>query len=192
MRILVLCLFLLTAYSNAFYAFGNIGDSRLQSENNVYKPGGIINWSLGVGFFDEPQNVVACKLFLGFSRMSYSYGNAKESVSLYMMDFNLISWSATYKNVYFEVYGGFSFLLMGTNFTSYMHEKVLDSFIDQERVYPKYGYRLGFYVVDKLMVSLTAHYNYVWWRYGDGSWDGSGQETLLVGGFGLSIQYNLF
>jgi len=192
MRILVLCLFLLATYANAFFAFGNLGDNRLQSENNVYRPAGIVNWSLGVGVFDEPQNLIDYKMSFGLTRIGYSFDDGNESVSLYVMDFNLISWSATYKNIYFEIYGGFSYLLFANNFSDYMQEKVGDEFIDQERVYPRYGYRLGYYVMDNLMVSLTANYNIVWWRYGHGSWNSNNNETLLIGGIGLSVQYNLF
>ncbi|MCQ2107640.1 MAG: hypothetical protein MJZ05_02635 [Fibrobacter sp.] len=194
MRILVLLLFFLTVYANAFYAFGNVGDGRLQNENQVYRPAGIVNWSLGVGMFDEPQNIIDYKMSFGLSRIGYSYDDGKESVSLYVMDFNLVSWSATYKKFYFEVYGGFSYLLIGTNFSDYMQEKIGDEFINEERFYPKYGYRLGYYVMDNLMVSLTANYNLVKWRFGQeaSSWDGENNGFLLMGGIGLSAQYNIF
>ena len=191
MRVLILCLFLLTVCANAFYGFGDIGDSRLQSENNVYKPAGIVNWSLGAGLFNNPQNIVDYKMSFGFSRVGYSYNDGDESVSLYVIDFNLVSWSVTYKKVYFEVYGGFSYLLVGTNFSDFMQEKVGEEFFDVERIYPKYGYRLGYYVTDKILVSLRACYNYAMWRY-TGSWKSNDSEILLIGGLGLSVQYNIF
>jgi len=74
-----------------------------------------------------------------------------------------------------------------------MEEKVGEKFIDQERIYPKYGYRLGYYVMDNLLVSVTANYNVVHWRYGKTrSWAGNNNESLFIGGFGLSVQYNIF
>ena len=127
----------------------------------------------------------------GFSRVGYSYNDGDESVSLYVIDFNLVSWSVTYKKVYFEVYGGFSYLLVGTNFSDFVQEKVGEEFFDVERIYPKYGYRLGYYVTDKILVSLRANYNYAMWRY-TGSWKSNDSEILLIGGLGLSVQYNIF
>lgn len=190
MRLLVVCLMLSVVYANAFFTYGNFGDNRLQSENNVYKPGGIINYTLGVGVFDESQNIVDYKMSFGFTRAGYSYDDGDESVSFYMLDFNLVSWSVTYMKILFEAYAGFSYLLVGTNFSDFMEKKVGDEFIDHERIYPKYGYRLGYCVTDNLLVSLTANYNYVRWR--GKSWLGNDHATLLIGGFGLSVQYNIF
>ena len=191
MRILALCLFLFAAYTNAFYAMGNIGDNRLQSGNDVYRPAGIVNYTLGLGVFDEPKNLVDYKMAFGFSRLGYSYDEGAESVSLYVLDFNLISWSITFRKVYFEAYVGFSYLLTGSNLTAPMKDDVYeDGFFDAERLYPKYGYRLGYYVMDNLMVAVTANYNYVWWIF-DG-FEPYDHKTWLIGGFGLSVQYNIF
>jgi hypothetical protein len=193
MRLLVLCLFFVITYANAFFAYGNLGDSRLQSENNVYRPAGIVSYTVGVGVFDEPESIIDYKMSFGFTRSGYSYNDGNESVSLYILDLNLISWSVTVKKVYFEAYCGLSYLLKGTNFSDYMERKVGEEFIDQERIYPKYGYRLGYYVMDNLLVGVTANYNMVHWRYGKTrSWAGNNNESLFIGGIGLSVLYNIF
>lgn len=191
MRVLVFLLLVAAVCANAFFAYGNLGDSRLQCENNVFHPAGIVNYTLGIGVFDEPKNIVDYKMSFGFTRSGYSYDDGNESVSLYILDFNFISWSVSYKNFYFEMYGGLSYLIAGTNFSDYMRTKVGNEVLDPERVYPKYGYRLGYYVKENLLVSLTANYNYVWWRYRS-SWLRNNNELLLVGGIGISVQYNIF
>ena len=193
MRVLILCLFLVATYANAFFAFGNLGDSRLQCKNNVYRPAGIVGYTLGVGVFDEPENMVDYKMSFGLTRAGYSYDDGDESVSLYMLDIHLLSWSVKIHNVYVEAFGGLSYLLTYSNFSDYMEEKVGEKFIDQERLYPKYGFRLGYYVMDNLLVGVTANYNMVHWRYGNTrSWAGNNNESLFIGGVGLSVLYNIF
>lgn len=186
MRVLILCLFLVVSYANAFFAYGNLGDSRLQSNHHVYRPAGIVNYTLGIGFHDEPENIVDYKMSFGVTRLGYSYNDGDESVSLYMLDFNLLSWSVSYEKFYFEIFAGFSFRIAGTNFSDYMCEN--DGFV--ERYSPKYGYRLGYYIKDNLLVAMTANYNYVLWRYESRIYNSN--NMLLVGGIGISVQYNIF
>jgi hypothetical protein len=47
--------------------------------------------------------------------------------------------------------------------------------------------------MDNLLVGVTANYNMVHWRYGKTrSWNGNNNESLFIGGVGLSILYNIF
>lgn len=188
MRILILCLFLLVSYANAFYAYGSVSDNRLQSERNVLRFVKKLKWSLGVGVFDEPRNILDYKMSLGFRRVEYSYSDEK-GTSRYVMDFDWMSWSVTYAPVYLEAFCGITYLLPKDNLLDYMDSrKSFEKLIDRVWVYPRYGFKLGFYVADDLMFALTANSSYVWWVYDKHYRRGNG--TLLIDGIGVSVQYN--
>ena len=61
-RIAILVFILCVVHANAIYVSTSLGDSRLQDDNQIYKPGGIFHVSLEAGFFDEPENAFDYKL----------------------------------------------------------------------------------------------------------------------------------
>jgi hypothetical protein len=83
MRLLMLIVFLFFANANALYIALNVNDSRLQSKNWIYKPSGIIGFSIESGFFDEPENLVDYKLSIGIKRFGYSFDNGDGVLSFW-------------------------------------------------------------------------------------------------------------
>ena len=79
-RILTLVLFVCGFASAAFLDI-DIKDSRLQTENSVYKPGGILGFAAEFGVFNEPENMVDYTLAVGVSRFGYSHSDGDVSVS---------------------------------------------------------------------------------------------------------------
>lgn len=80
-RILTLVLFVCGFASAAFLDI-DIKDSRLQTENSVYKPGGILGFAAEFGVFNEPENMVDYTLAVGVSRFGYSHSDGDVSVTL--------------------------------------------------------------------------------------------------------------
>lgn len=78
-RILILVLFICGFASAAFFDI-DIKDSRLQTENYVYKPSGILGFAAEFGVFNEPENTVDYTLAVGISRFGYSHSDGDVSI----------------------------------------------------------------------------------------------------------------
>ena len=78
MRILVLLLFLLCVNAHAIFVSLSVNDSRLQTRNWVYKPSGMIGFSVEAGFFNEPENMIDYKLSVGIKRFGYSFDDGND------------------------------------------------------------------------------------------------------------------
>ena len=83
MRILVLLLFLLCVNAHAIFVSLSVNDSRLQTRNWVYKPSGMIGFSVEAGFFNEPENMIDYKLSVGIKRFGYSFDDGNDVVSFW-------------------------------------------------------------------------------------------------------------
>src|SRR5574344_837529 len=169
MRLLMLIVFLFFANANALYIALNVNDSRLQSKNWIYKPSGIVGFSIESGFFDEPENLVDYKLSIGIKRFGYSFDNGDGVLSVWGVDLKPCTWSITYKKVMLEAYPSISWHFAQQNLRKRMYEHGFKKKIDQKRFAPGYGYGLGYH--DFSGVDSGLHPDY------------------YMGGLGLSLQW---
>lgn len=190
MRLLMLIVFLFFANANALYVALNVNDSRLQSKNWIYKPSGIIGFSIESGFFDEPENLVDYKLSIGIKRFGYSFDNGDGVLSFWGVDLKPCTWSITYKKVMLEAYPSISWHFAQQNLRKRMYEHGFKKKIDQKRFAPGYGYRLGYHINEHILVALYADYKIMSWDYQDFSGVDSGlHPDYYMGGLGLSLQW---
>ena len=155
-RILILVLFVCGFASAAFFDI-DIKDSRLQTENYVYKPSGILGFAAEFGVFNEPENTVDYTLAVGISRFGYSHSDGDVSISAWDIYIKPLVWSVTVKRIMFEVNTGFGYVFSKNNFNPALVEDMEEgSFLQQTNF--KYGYRLGYRITDQLQVSMIANY----------------------------------
>ena len=114
-RILILVLFICGFVSAAFLDI-DLKDSRLQTENYVYRPGGILGFAAEFGVFNEPKNMVDYTLAVGVSRFGYSHSDGDVSVSAWDFYVKPLVWSVTIKQIMFETYVGFGYVFSMNNF----------------------------------------------------------------------------
>jgi hypothetical protein len=176
--------------ANALYVALNVNDSRLQSKNWIYKPSGIIGFSIESGFFDEPENLVDYKLSIGIKRFGYSFDNGDGVLSFWGVDLKPCTWSIIYKKVMLEAYPSISWHFAQQNLRKRMYEHGFKKKIDQKRFAPGYGYRLGYHINEHILVALYADYKIISWDYQDFSGVDSGlHPDYYMGGLGLSLQW---
>ena len=185
-RILTLVLFVCGFASAAFLDI-DIKDSRLQTENSVYKPGGILGFAAEFGVFNEPENMVDYTLAVGVSRFGYSHSDGDVSVSAWDIYIKPFVWSVTIKRIMFETYVGFGYVFSMNNFNS----ALVDDMEEDSGIHHgdfKYGYRLGYRRTDQLQVSVAANYQVLIcdWHANPG-----GDDTMITGGLGLNFQWNI-
>ena len=185
-RILTLVLFVCGFASAAFLDI-DIKDSRLQTENSVYKPGGILGFAAEFGVFNEPENMVDYTLAVGVSRFGYSHSDGDVSVSAWDIYIKPFVWSVTIKQIMFEISTGFGYIFSKNNFSPELAEDMEDGSILQQANF-KYGYRLGYRITDQLQVSMVANYQVLIcnWHANPG-----GDDTMITGGWGLNFQWNI-
>jgi len=185
-RILILVLFVCGIASAAFLDI-DIKDSRLQTENSVYKPGGILGFAAEFGVFNEPENMVDYTLAVGISRFGYSHSDGDVSVSAWDIYIKPFVWSVTIKQIMFEINTGFGYIFSKNNFSPELAEDMEDGSILQQANF-KYGYRLGYRITDQLQVSVVANYQVLIcdWHANPG-----GDDTMRTGGWGLNFQWNI-
>lgn len=191
MRILVLLLFLLCVNAHAIFVSLSVNDSRLQTRNWVYKPSGMIGFSVEAGFFNEPENMIDYKLSVGIKRFGYSFDDGNDVVSFWGLDLKPCTWSFTYRNIMFELYPSISWHFAQRNLNNRMEEHGFSSVIDAKRFAFGYGYRLGYNITKHLLVALYADYKYMNWDYRNA--EGVVEElypSYIMGGWGLSGQWN--
>ena len=153
-RILTLVLFVCGFASAAFLDI-DIKDSRLQTENSVYKPGGILGFAAEFGVFNEPENMVDYTLAVGVSRFGYSHSDGDVSVSAWDIYIKPLVWSVTIKRIMFEVNTGFGYIFSKNNFNPALVEDMEEEGFSLQQTNFKYGYRLGYRITDQLQVSMV-------------------------------------
>lgn len=185
-RILILILFV-CGFANAAFLDIDFKDSRLQTENYVYKPGGILGFAAEFGVFNEPENMVDYTLAVGISRFGYSHSDGDVSVSAWDIYIKPFVWSVTIKQIMFEINTGFGYIFSKNNFSPELAEDMEDGSILQQANF-KYGYRLGYRITDQLQVSVVANYQVLIcdWHANPG-----GDDTMRTGGWGLNFQWNI-
>ena len=185
-RVLILVLFICSFASAAFLNI-DFKDSRLQTKNYVYKPGGILGFAAEFGVFNEPENMVDYTLAVGISRVGYSHSDGDVSVSAWDFYVKPLVWSVTIKRIMFEVYVGFGYVFSKNNFNPALVEDMEDGSIQQQTNF-KYGYRLGYRITDQLQISVVANYQVLIcdWHANPGT-----DDTMHTGGWGLNFQWNI-
>lgn len=193
-RVLILILFVCGLSSAAFLDV-EFKDSRLQTDNEVFEPGGILGFGIEFGTFNEPKQMVDYTLAVGISRFGYSHSNGRMSVSVWDFYIKPLVWSITVRKFVFEMNFGIGFILSMNNFNREM-EDVIKKGYDREiffeyvvhRGIVKYGYRLGYRITEQMQVSLVANYQYLWC-----GWYGSSsvRNRVFTGGWGLNFQWNI-
>lgn len=183
-RILIFAL-LLCIQSHAIFLAGGIGDSRLQSENEIYRPSGIVGLSLETGFFNEPENIVDYKMSFVLKRFGYSHHDGDNSVSLWSFGIKPITWSVTLYNITFEIYGSFNYIFTASGITDKFEN---DRLYRETKAYSYtygYGYRLGYSINSQFFVALQMDMQYLDWI------SNPVKTNVFIGGLGLSFQWNL-
>ena len=185
-RILILVLFICGFVSAAFLDI-DLKDSRLQTENYVFRPGGILGFAAEFGVFNEPKNMVDYTLAVEVSRFGYSHSDGDVSVSAWDFYVKPLVWSVTIKQIMFETYVGFGYVFSKNNFNPALVEDMENGPIQQQANF-KYGYRLGYRITDQLQVSLVANYQVLIcdWHANPGA-----DDTMYTGGWGLNFQWNI-
>ena len=193
-RVLILILFVCGLSSAAFLDV-EFKDSRLQTDNEVFEPGGILGFGIEFGTFNEPKQMVDYTLAVGISRFGYSHSNGRMSVSVWDFYIKPLVWSITVRKFVFEMNFGIGFILSMNNFNREM-EDVIKKGYDRESFFEyvvhrgivKYGYRLGYRITEQMQGSLVANYQYLWC-----GWYGSSsvRNRVFTGGWGLNFQWNI-
>jgi hypothetical protein len=193
-RVLILILFV-CGFSSAAFLDVEFKDSRLQTDNEVFEPGGILGFGIEFGTFNEPKQMVDYTLAVGISRFGYSHSNGRMSVSVWDFYIKPLVWSITVRKFVFEMNFGIGFILSMNNFNREM-EDVIKKGYDRESFFEyvvhrgivKYGYRLGYRITEQMQVSLVANYQYLWC-----GWYGSSsvRNRVFTGGWGLNFQWNI-
>lgn len=185
-RILIFIL-LACCFSSAAFLNVDIKDSRLQVNNDVYKPGGILGFAAEFGVFNEPDNMIDYTLAVGTSRFGYSHSNGDVSVYAWDIYIKPMVWSITIKQIMFEINGGVGYVSSTNNFNPALVEDMEDGAINQH-LDIKYGYRLGYRITDQIQISLVANYQILVcdWHARPGR-----EDTMVTGGWGLNFQWNI-
>lgn len=189
-RIILAFLLFCVVQANAIYISTSVGDSRIQTNNKIYKPGGIIHWAFEIGFFNEPGDSSDYKLAIGIDRFGYSHSNGDKSVSIWEVYFKPVILSITQYNVMFEIAPYLGKLLYASGLTDNDNQLLFHGdFISQFTV--GYEYRLGYNINERFFVGLTANYHRVLYGFHHNEHPQVGEDHFLMGGWGLNFQYNL-
>ena len=189
-RIILAFLLFCVVQANAIYISTSIGDSRIQSENKIYKPGGIIHCAFEAGIFNESDDIVDFKFAIGIDRFGYSHSNGDKSVSLWEVYLKPVIFSITKNNVMFEIAPYLGKLLYASGLTDNDNQLLFHGdFISQFTV--GYEYRLGYNINERFFVGLTANYHRVLYGFHHNEHPQVGEDHFLIGGWGLNFQYNL-
>ena len=167
-KLVLFVLLALCVNANAFFVGGNIWDSRIQSDNVIREPAGALGFSLETGVFDEPENFIDCQCI------------------------KPMIWSVTYKKFVADAYFSYFFIFNHDKLNEKTEEKK-ESFAHD--LAGSYGFRLGYKLTDKLTLSVMGDFVQMDWRYRDTyNYDliDDGIATYMIGGFGLSVLYNIF
>lgn len=189
-RIILAILLLCIVQAHAIYVSTSVGDSRLQSDNRIYKPGGILHWSLETGFFNEPENLFDYKLAIGIDRFGYSHSDGDETVSLWELYFKPMVWSVTYYHVMFEFAPYIGWMFSANGITDYDDKLIYGTSTIKEQITLGYEYRLGYQINKQFLVGITANYHQL--QYGFHHMPAADDnDDFFIGGWGINFQYNL-
>lgn len=190
-RIILAFLLFCVVQANAIYVSTSIGDSRLQTDNNIYKPGGVIHWALEAGFFNETENLIDYKLAVGIDRSGYSHSDGDESVSLWELYFKPMVWSVTFHNVMFEVAPFLGWMFTASGITDYDDQLFYGYSSIKYQINLGYEYRLGYQINESFFVGLTANYRTNMYGFHHTEKYDASNDDFIIGGWGLNFQYNL-
>ena len=189
MRFVLIVVALCVINANAFFVGGRIGESRLQSENVIYKPAGIVALSLESGFFDEIDNSVDYSMSFELKRFGYAYNDGDNSVAFWSVGLKPMIWTFSFCQMYVQGYLSLAFIAVHDEFESAMEEHYFDGF-DSHRFFWGSGLAIGYRIQEKLSVALSYDINTLFilesrskYRY---------ETNYSIAGIGLSVMYNLF
>ena len=191
--------FLMICVTCSYAAFMDIDlkDSRLQSDNTIFLSGGILGFAAEFGVFDEPQNLIDYTLSVGVQRFGYSHSNGDVSVSFWNFYIKPFIWSVAIKNVVFEVNSGIGYIFTTNNLNHEFNHVFRDDFknsgtwtIVSKHLVWLYGYRLGYRIMDRFVISLVANYQKyfsAWYK----DCCRNEHRGFLMGGWGVNFQWNI-
>lgn len=189
MRFVLIVVALCVINANAFFVGGRIGESRLQSENVIYKPAGIVALSLESGFFDEIDNSVDYSMSFELKRFGYAYNDGDNSVAFWSVGLKPMIWTFSFWQMYVQGYLSLAFIAVHDEFESAMEEHYFDGF-DSHRFFWGSGLAIGYRIQEKLSVALSYDINTLFilesrskYRY---------ETNYSIAGIGLSVQYSIF
>ena len=189
-RIILAFLLFCVVQANAIYISTSVGDSRIQTNNKIYKPGGIIHWAFEIGFFNEPGDSSDYKLAIGIDRFGYSHSDGEKSVSLWEVYLKPFVFSVTKHSVMFEIAFYVGELLYASGITDNDDQLLLQcQYGNQFAV--GYEYRLGYNINERFLLGLTANYHYIPYGFHHNEHPHVNEDNFLMGGWGLNFQYNL-
>ena len=194
-RIAFLFCLICAVHANAIYFSTTLGYSRLQEDNQIYKPGSILHVSFETGFFNEPENDLDYKLAFGIDRFGYSHSDGDVSVSFWEFYFKPITISFTKHNIMFEVAPFTGVIITANNLDDYNDTLLFhrpepyraDIYI--YRLTVGYENRLGYQINKMFFIGLTTNYRFL--AYGIHRRRYHKEERPFMGGWGLNFQYNL-
>ena len=189
-RIILAFLFFCVAQANAIYISTSIGDSRIQSKNKIYKPGGIIHCAFEAGFFNESDDNVDFKFAIGIDRFGYSHSDGDKSVSLWEVYLKPVVFSVTKNNVMFEIAPYLGRLLDASGLTDNDNQLLLHTPYGKHITMGN-EYRLGYNINESFFIGLTANYHYLPYGFHHNEHPHVKVDKYLMGGWGLNFQYNL-
>lgn len=189
MRIVLIVIALCVINANAFFVGGRIGESRLQSENVIYKPAGIVALSIESGIFDESENSIDYSMSFELKRFGYSYNDGDDNVAFWSVGLKPGIWTFSFWQMYVQGYLSLAFIVAHDEFESAMEEHYFDGF-NSHRLFWGSGLAIGYRVQEKLSVGLSYDINTLFihdsrrkYRY---------VINYSIAGIGFSVQYNLF
>lgn len=188
MQRIVAIVLLACCLCNAAFFDVEFKDSRIQKENVIYKPGGILGFAAEFGAFNEMDNMVDYTLAVGISRFGYSHSDGDEIVSAWDIYIKPLIWSITVKRIMLEISFGFGYILSTNNFDPELEEDMNEGPI-YENANVKYGYRLGYRVTDQIQISLVANYQNIVCGWHPRPIAPPG--PIFTGGWGLNFQWNI-
>ena len=191
-KLILFVLLALCVNANAFFVGGNIWDSRIHSDNVIREPAGALGFSLETGVFDEPENFIDYKMSIELRRFGYSFDDGEQTVAFWGIGIKPMIWSVTYKKFVADAYFSYFFIFNHDKLNEKTEEKK-ESFAHD--LAGSYGFRLGYKLTDKLTLSVMGDFVQMDWRYRDTyNYDliDDGIATYMIGGFGLSVLYNIF
>ncbi|MCQ2123192.1 MAG: hypothetical protein MJZ25_03325 [Fibrobacter sp.] len=186
--ILIIALFLVVN-ANAFFAGASIGDSRLQSENQVYKPSGIVAFSLDAGVFDEPENDIDYSLAVTIRRFGYSHSDGDKSIAFWAIDLKPMIWNFSYRQFFAQTFLSLGYIVSHDYLGDYIEEKYFTGFKPQQ-IHMGLGVALGYRINKKIWLGLSYEEQAMY--YHDSNLNHGDDYGYSMGGLNLTVQYNIF
>ncbi|MCF0225708.1 MAG: hypothetical protein HUK20_15690 [Fibrobacter sp.] len=187
-KILIIALFIVVN-ANAFFAGASIGDSRLQSKTLVYKPAGVVAFSLDVGVFDEPENYIDYSLALNIRRFGYSYFDGDKSISFWSIGLKPMIWNFSYKHFFVQTFLSINYIISHDYLGEYIEEKYFTGFKSQQ-FHLGFGVALGYRFNKKIWLGISYEEQTMYFH--DSDLNHGDEYGYGMGGINLAVQYNIF